>query len=188
MIACLGWGSLVWDPRTLPIRGKWFDDGPFVAVEFVRQSSDGRMTLVIHPDATPVRSLWALMDRTDIDLAAEALRKREGTPKERPEWIGRWTSGDPDPVGIAKLSEWVAARGVSSVIWTALPPKFDGEDERAPSADQAVSYLRSLTGRLRQEAERYVRYTPTQVDTEYRRRFEADLRWTPLNPGRDDVP
>ncbi len=188
MIACLGWGSLVWDPRTLPIRGDWFEDGPLVPVEFARKSSDGRLTLVIVPDATPVRSLWAMMDGADIDTAAEALRKREGTPKQRPEWIGRWSSGDPDPVNIPGLSGWVGGRGVSRVIWTALPPKFHGEDDRVPSVDEAVDYLRSLTGRLRQEAERYVRYTPTQVDTEYRRRFEADLRWTPLDPRRDHVP
>jgi hypothetical protein len=58
-IACLGWGSLVWDPRELPVRGKWFEDGIFLPIEFARQPCDGRLTLVIVPDyEVRARGLW----------------------------------------------------------------------------------------------------------------------------------
>src|SRR5690348_5301348 len=62
-IACLGWGSLVWDPRALPIQREWFKDGPFAPIEFTRKSTDGRITLVIDPSAHP--ALRESIPRTD---------------------------------------------------------------------------------------------------------------------------
>ena len=81
-----------------------------------------------------------------------------------------------------RLDEWVNGKGVTSVIWTDLPPKFDGEDDRVPTMNEAVDYLRDLTGRPREAAEHYVRYTPRQIDTPYRRRFEAEFGWSPIDP------
>ncbi len=177
-IACLGWGSLVWDPRELPIQREWFEDGPFVQVEFARKSSDGRITLVLTPSARAVRSLWAVMDLTEVSGAREALRTREGIPKPGADKIAEWTCGQEVPNMIVDLPQWAAARGVEAVIWTALPPKFDACNE--PTLSQVVDYLSGLTGNARDNAERYIRLTPRQIDTSYRRGIEAALHWTPL--------
>lgn len=182
LIACLGWGSLVWDPRELPIRRKWFVDGPFIKAEFLRESSDGRITLVLDSSAELVRSLWAVMDSADIDIAREALRKREGD-KVHLKDIGVWSSqGKPElaPPLIQNLPQWAQSHGIQSVIWTALPPKFKGKSYIA-TCEEIIEYLSGLTGATCDNAERYIRLTPRQVDTRYRRQIEATLHWTPLS-------
>src|SRR5437762_2325747 len=105
-IACLGWGSLIWDQRSLPIQREWFKDGPFMPVEFTRQSTDGRMTLVVEPTAAPVRVLWAVMLSADLRAAKEALRDREGICGT--DWssrVGFWQEGEPTPPTFVDLPE-----------------------------------------------------------------------------------
>jgi hypothetical protein len=180
-ITCLGWGSLVWDPRELAIQRQWFEDGPQIPVEFARQSQDGRITLVLTENAKPVRSLWAVMNSTDLATAKSDLRRREGIPeKNEGKHIGSWSIGQPSPTLIPSLVEWASAHGITDVIWTNLPPRFNG-DEKAPSSDQVVEYLAGLVGAQREVAERYVRSTPRQIDTTYRRSIEAALQWTALD-------
>src|SRR5687768_6945943 len=107
LIACLGWGSLIWDPRELPIQRQWFTDGPMAPVELLRQSRDGRMTLVLHASAAKVRTLWAVMDAAEIAAAREALRLREGISEERANSdIGSWTAGEKAPDLIVDLAQW----------------------------------------------------------------------------------
>lgn len=177
-IACLAWGSLVWDPRQLPIRREWFKDGPFAPVEFTRQSDDGRITLVIDPKAAPVRVLWAHMLSSSLEDAQKALRDREGIMATN--WlsrIGSWRSGDSPPRDIPELPQWAEARGLDAVVWTALAPKFGGED-RSPSADEVIAYLRGLLGTVRDYARQYVERAPRQIDTAYRLQIEAALGWS----------
>jgi len=177
-IACLAWGSLVWDPRELPVCRDWFKDGPLVPVEFARQSDDGRITLVIDPRTKPVRVLWAHMHSINLTDAQRALRDREGIRAAN--WlsrIGSWKTGDPAPRDIPELPQWAEARLLHGVVWTALTPRF-GDQGRPPTADEVVAYLRGLSGTVQDNARQYVERTPGQIDTAYRRQIEAALGWS----------
>ncbi|MFZ5540367.1 MAG: hypothetical protein ACOY5V_11570 [Pseudomonadota bacterium] len=170
---------MIWDPRALPVQERWFEDGPFVPVEFTRQSSDGRITLVVEPKAVPVRVLWAVMLPRELQTAREAVRDRECiTGNNWMSRIGAWQRGEAVPQVMPQLVDWAQTHGVDAVIWTALGPKFNGE-ERSPTEDEVVQYLRKLTGAGRDNAEQYVRCASRQIDTAYRRRIEAELGWAP---------
>ena len=206
-IVCLGWGSLIWDLRGLPVNklregqpvpswvlspvgddvGDWQHDGPPVRVEFVRQSGPmgDRLTLVLYDAAEPLCSLWARMTVPTLDQAGRELAKREyrGIREERiHQWsrknIGQWSRGDPSPAKIPDLGVWACQRGIQHVIWTALGPKFQGQPN-APTEDEAVAFLKKLSddGKAA-KAETYVRRAPPQIKTSYRRRIERCLNWT----------
>lgn len=182
MIACLGWGSLIWDQRELPVRGRWFEDGPLLSVEFARQSSDGRLTLVLVPPTTSIRALWAPFSVDTIAAAQGALGKREGVPTKNLERdIAVWQAVNHNDSAPTNISAWARRLAIDAVVWTALSPCFNGEVNRVPTADEAVAYLRRLPHGQRQHAERYIRMAPRQVDTPHRRRFELEFGWTPLD-------
>lgn len=166
-IACLGWGSLIWDSGKLPTKG-WFADGPFVRAEFLRQSDNGCITLVLHASAPASRAYWALLDVQTVEEAVEALRTRERIPKTKAGAIARWCTNEAPPSLIENLVTWAKTKQVDAVVWTALPPKFDKTEHRVPSAEDVVNYLRGRTGSVREIAERYVRRAPKQINTPYR--------------------
>lgn len=180
LIACLGWGSLVWDPRELPVRGTWFCDGPFLPIEFTRKSSDGRITLVLVPRTfTPVRSLWIPLSVTTIGEARDALGKRECSRKDKPrECVDCWPRGSRNRFVAQRIGRWARGLQIDAVVWTNLPPEFGGS-KRIPTVEEIVPYLASCQGEERERAEEYVRKAPRQIDTEYRRKIEAELGWTP---------
>ena len=87
------------------------------------------------------------------------------------------------------LSSGTRARDLDAVVWTALPaglkcPATGMRKDETPSETEVLDYLRALTGTRRDEAERYIRHAPPQVDTAYRRAIEATLQWTPLEAGK----
>jgi len=182
-IACLGWGSLIWAPRDLPISSGWFDDGPLLPIEFARESADGRMTLVIANSSRAVRSLWALMSVDSLEKAKAALAAREGIEANNIRYsIGYWdrhlnASHGPQATGIA---DWTRGLQVDAVVWTNLKVGMRGARDVTPDYEEVLAHLCSLPHERRVIAEEYIRKAPRQIDTDYRRNFERDLGWTPI--------
>lgn len=180
-IVCLGWGSLIWDPRRLRLKERarpWHTDGPELPVEFARQSHDGRMTLVLVPSGENVSVLWTELDVSGLTEARKDLGDREWEGRDPADVVGIWsptrseTSLHSDLIG-----KWAARKGFDGVVWTKLPPKFAGR-VTMPSGADVVDYLISLRGEKRALAEQYVRQTPPQILTPYRRAIENQLKWT----------
>lgn len=181
-IACLGWGSLIWDPQNLPVQKSWFCDGPFLPIEYARHSSKRRITLVLTPGKANVQSLWTLMQVNDLDTAIVSLAKREGISEEKIQKDVGYCYGTTKSDGESSevITQWASRVGLDAVVWTALPPRFDKEDGKIPTAEDVISFLRKPSQKYPGKAEEYIRKTPRQIDTEYRRRIEAEFKWKPI--------
>jgi len=186
-IAYLGWGSLIWDPQALPIQKCWFEDGPLLPIEFARHSGGDRITLVIVPGVRDVRSLWTPLIIPDLDTAKLKLAEREGIKIEDiPRDIGYVSStGSSNGQSAEVIRRWASYIGLEAVIWTNLPPRFQNE-VRVPTIEEVLAFLQTRPSETKQRAEEYIRRTPRQIDTEYRRRIEVELNWTPI-PGSETL-
>lgn len=187
-IACVGWGSLVWQPRTLPCIGAWRADGPELPVEFARESGvpgkgsrGDRITLVICPGVPRVCTYWAFLDADDIAAARTLLALRE-YERAKPAWtqanIGFWNAASNQSHGLEAdtIAQWARSMELAGVVWTNLSCGFVESRGVMPSEDDVLVFLRSLADRAK--AEEYVRRAPAQVQTRYRQAIERELGWT----------
>ena len=179
VIACIGWGSLIWDLGGLCLASAWHEDGPILPIEFGRQSKKGNVTLVIAAGAGHVTTLWAQLQVDSLEEARISLARREGTTLNN---IGVWPANRASLVADdvqQVIASWAVKRKLGAAVWTALPPKWNGEAGRMPSEAEVIEYLRRLTDPTRSIAEEYVRKTPRQVRTSYRPAIERELGWMP---------
>jgi len=181
-IVCIGWGSLIWNPQDLLIEGTWHNDGPLLPLEFLRESRNKSLTLVISRVALPQPTLWIKMRTDDLKKAKESLRVREGkcysTDIGALQKKGRYING----VVETAIKQWMDTKDIDAVIWTALPPKFNTQNGVGPTLGQALSYLRGLSAEDQKNAEEYIRNAPVQVNTLYRQAFEKEFGWSAATP------
>jgi hypothetical protein len=125
-IAIIAWGSLVWDPRTLPITSDWNNNGPMLKIEFSRVSKDGRLTLVVDPDnGEEVKTYFAQSKRNDLGDAIADLRDREGTIRKRIGFVDLIRVSDSkaefaDQVDVfTTIQDWCRSQNYNAAVWTA---------------------------------------------------------------------
>lgn len=182
MIACLGWGSLIWRPESLPVLDEWKRDGPELPVEFTRVSGGNRLTLVLTPEARPVPVLWAPMEVADVDEAIERLAAREGILSQNIRYsIGVWSAGRVSRhVEGEIIGKWATGKNIDAVVWTALKPGPANNRGEPLTLPEAIEHLRRLRGAELGAAEEYIRRAPAQIQTVYREAFEREFGWSPL--------
>ncbi len=179
-IAILGWGSLIWDPRDLPIRDGWKKDGPPLPIEFCRISGSWPLTLVIQPGVDGVNVLHTLSDDMDVIEARNNLAAREGCGTLHIgliDSITEETNISSENVQLLPVLEgWMASHGYDSVIWTDLPSNFKEKTGNDFNIDNGIGYLRSLSPEGLARALHYIDKAPLQVKTRLRVAIESELR------------
>jgi len=138
-IVCIGWGSLLWQLKELKIKGEWHNDGPAIPVEFVRESSGKRITLVIDRKSKPMQTLWVIMGTTNIEEAIESLKEREDS--KMIDFIQATDETD-DPIKKI-IRDWLQIKGIDVAIYTGLGHKFNKKDKR-PTVEEVITHLKSL--------------------------------------------
>lgn len=174
-IACIGWGSLIWNPGNLKTIGEWQNDGPYLPVEFARESQNGRITLVLDEKFEPQKTFWILMTQNSISDARTSLREREGTFDQHIHHITHLT--EPKNHIQREIIKWLSEKELDCAIWTGLPPKFNGVDHEVPTLTDLFKYFESLPNSKLELAREYIIKTPKQINTNYRREIEAKYNW-----------
>ncbi|WP_299010910.1 hypothetical protein [uncultured Tenacibaculum sp.] len=186
-IAILGWGSLIWQPKSLFYDKKfgWKEDGPKLPIEFSRISKNGRLTLVIDKEANLVQTLYTLSNHDKLDEAILNLAIREGSKQSA---IGYYNKKNntftPNNFEFKEsIKKWIILKEFDAVIWTNLGVKFKYEINNIKvniKPTDRLEYLKDLNKSKSSLAEEYIRKTPSQIKTQWRKVFEENLDWLPI--------
>jgi hypothetical protein len=124
------------------------------------------------------------MSVASVTEARKALGKRECSESSKPgNCVDYWPGGSRNGNISRQVEQWAKKSQIDAVVWTNLPPKFNGKDQKIPTSQEVVNYLRGRQGEEREKAEEYIRRAPRQIDTNYRRAIEQELGWRPINCG-----
>ena len=187
-IVILAWGSLIWQPKELAYNKTfgWQKDGPILPIEFARISKDGRLTLVITENGTKVPVSFTLSNYHNLEEAVLNLAVREGSGRNS---IGSYDKNK-DTFSSKflfkeEIKNWIRNTDFEAVIWTNLGENWNikndkGDIIRQIEPEKRIEYLKELKGNTSAIAEEYIRRTPIKINTDFRKKIEATLNWTPI--------
>jgi len=182
-IVILGWGSLIWDPRsdfnkTIDF---WNDDGPVLPIEFSRisKSRNGALTLVIDPvNGSQVKTKFAISKRNNPEDAVHDLCKREGTVKRNIGLVDIKNNINRGriPLILNQIIIWLNSKGFQAVIWTDLPSNYEAITNNKFNPNNAIEYLKNLNQEGQKSAKTYIRKAPVEIQTPLRNKVMRD-KW-----------
>ena len=184
-IAILGWGSLIWQPKDLKFDTNigWKENGPVLRIEFARISRERHLTLVITPNGTEVPTLYSVSSFDNLNLAVLNLAVREGSGRTS---IGSYNKYKDEfsPIKFMfkeNIKNWIQTTDFDAVIWTNLPENWDIKENKIViktiNSNDRIEYLQNLKGEVKVKAEEYIRNTPKQITTTYRKQIIKTLGW-----------
>lgn len=129
-----------------------------------------------------VGTYYAPSARVDLRDAITDLVAREGTIAKRIGFVDSILQAEsareyPEhSEACAQVRSWLAATNFDAAIWTALGSNFESATGCPFTVNNAVAYLEALPESAREQALKYFRNAPREVDTPLRRRL-IDLGW-----------
>jgi len=172
-IAILGWGSLVWDERGIPLDTGWMPCGPELPIELSRISSSRNDALTLVIDSTNgryVRTYFALSKRTELEEAISDLCKRENmTSRCRIGYVNLVDGSERSeviPGASGSIREWASQAHVDAVIWTDLGSNFWDKKKTLFSIEAAIQHLHDLEAQGARAAREYILNIPEGVNTD----------------------
>lgn len=177
-IAILVWGSLFWDKRNLETTGEWFFDGPHLPIEFARISSGNRLTLVIKPTFDTVQTLYAISIFQTLEEARENLRSREGTDNLDNIGFVDFTINSQqirqaNAFVVDILRQWNEDKNFDVIIWSDFSPNFYNRLNQQFTETNVISFIANLPDEEKRSAIEYIRNTPAQITTRFRKSIET---------------
>jgi hypothetical protein len=180
MIAILSWSSLIWKPQDLPYSGSWSKGGPILPLEFSRVKTARPLTLVLDPvngANCPTRFAWST--RSNLGDAIKDLQERENAGDAEIGYVDLKQKCSsiqdyPEQIDVdVTVRQWCHEQQVPAAIWTAIPPNFTAELGIEFSVEAAIQYLKQQSKAEQDSVLEYVRNTPTEIMTPFRRQVEA---------------